>query len=227
MSSLMELARRVVAQSGPATPSPNAVGEKGDKGGKTTHSEPFSPLSPFSPTDGSAELPSLSGNEWWDVRVARKLMDEADALVERLGVDGRHLAISDAAAMVVSAADLIRRGLTFYAGFTKEPAARFVEAVRADLAEWAEELARKVWRLERESKAVTRLLDNRTARKQATKLLPSDGRDDRIAKYERHLHTLLTSTLHELERLRARRDGESVPPPAVADVIVMVDTGPG
>ena len=53
-----------------------------------------------------------------------------------------------------------------------------------------------------------------------------DGRDERVAKYERHLHTLLTSTLHELERLQARRGGEAVPPPVVADVNLTVDAGP-
>ena len=64
---------------------------------------------------------------------------------------------------------------------------------------------------------------NKIARKQTAKLLPGDGRDERIAKYERHLHSLLTSTLHELERLQARRGGEPVPPPAVADLNVTVD----
>jgi len=53
-----------------------------------------------------------------------------------------------------------------------------------------------------------------------------DGREERIAKYERHLHSLLTSTLHELERLQARREGEPVPPPVVADVNVTVDPAP-
>jgi uncharacterized membrane protein YccC len=90
-----------------------------------------------------------------------------------------------------------------------------------------EELERKVRRLEREADAVARLLDGKADRKQAAKLLPGDGRDERIAKYERHLHNLLTSTLHELERLQARREGEAVPPPAVADVNVTVDAGPG
>ena len=89
----------------------------------------------------------------------------------------------------------------------------------------AEELARKVRRLEREADALARLLDGRSARRQAGKLLPGDGRDERIAKYERHLHNLLTSTLHELERLQARRGGESVPPPAVADVNVTIEPG--
>lgn len=88
-------------------------------------------------------------------------------------------------------ADLILRGVALYAGFTQEPVERFVEAVRADLEDGADELARKVRHLEREAAAVARLLDGRSARKQAAKLLPADGRDERIAKYERHLHTLL------------------------------------
>lgn len=124
-------------------------------------------------------------------------------------------------------ADLIRRGLLVYADYAQERADEFTEAVRSDLESWAEELARKVRRLEREAGAVVRFLDDRVARKQTAKLLPTDGRDERIAKYERHLHNLLTSTLHELERLQARREGQTVPPPAVADLNVTVGTGPG
>lgn len=90
--------------------------------------------------------------------------------------------------------------------------------MRSDLESWAEELDRKVRRLEREEAAVVRLLEGKVARRQAAKLLPGDGRDERIAKYERHLHSLLTNTLHEQERFQARREGERVPPPAVADV---------
>lgn len=122
--------------------------------------------------------------------------------------------------------DPIRRGLASYARYTEEPVEQFVGAVGADLEEWAGERARTVRCLEREAAAVTRLLDDRTAREQAAKLLPGDGRDERIAKYERHLHNLLTSTLHELERLQARREGGAVPPPAVIDVNVTGDGGP-
>jgi len=122
-------------------------------------------------------------------------------------------------------AELIRWGIALYAGYAREAPEWFLESVRHELKEEAEELARKVRRLEAEAGAVTRLLDEGTARKQAARLLPSDGRDERIARYERHLHTLLTSTLHELERLQARREGEAVPPPAVADVNVTVDAG--
>lgn len=120
--------------------------------------------------------------------------------------------------------DLIHRGLLLYAGFTQEPAEQFLESVRMDLEEQAEEHTRAVRRLDREAGAVARLLDNGITRHQVRTLLPSNGRDERIAKYERHLHTLLTSTLHELERLQARREGGAIPPPAVVDVNVNVVT---
>jgi hypothetical protein len=145
----------------------------------------------------------------------------SEGFMRKLGLPG-----ADAKAATWTA-DLIRRGVLVYAGSVKESAEEFVEAVRSDLESWAEELERKVRRLDREAGAVARLLDGRVARKQTAKLLPGDGRDERIAKYERHLHSFLTSTLHELERLQARRGGEVVPPPAVADVNMTVDAGPG
>jgi hypothetical protein len=47
--------------------------------------------------------PRLKGGQPWDRRVALRLMEAADALVERLGVDGRHPAVAGAAAMITSA----------------------------------------------------------------------------------------------------------------------------
>jgi hypothetical protein len=123
-------------------------------------------------------------------------------------------------------AGLIRRGLEFYATYAREDPEQFQEAVGAELEERGEELARQARRLEGESAAVARLLDGGAARRRAAKQLPADGREERIAKYERHLHSLLTSTLHELERLQARREGEPVPPPVVADVNVTVEAAP-
>jgi hypothetical protein len=99
--------------------------------------------------------------------------------------------------------------------------------MRAEREEWAEELSRKILRLEGEAAAVARLLDSGKTRRESVKLLPGDGRDERIARYERHLHNLLTSTLHELERLQARREDEPVSPPAVADLNVTLNTGSG
>lgn len=131
---------------------------------------------------------------------------------------------ADAGAVAWTAA-LVRRGLLLYAGYAGEPPEQFIEEVRAELTESVEELRRKVRRLERDAGAVEWLLEGKAARRQAARLLPGDGRDERIAKYERHLHSLLTSTLHELERLQARRAREAVPPPAVADVSVRIDGG--
>jgi hypothetical protein len=123
--------------------------------------------------------------------------------------------------------DLIRLGMAIYAGYAQEPVEEFIEAVRTDLEGRAEESMRAVQRLEREERAISRLLNDGHLRKQTAKLLPTDGREERITRYERHLHNLLSSTLHELERLQARRSGESVPPPAVADVNVTVVAEPG
>src|SRR5262249_51881438 len=118
-----------------------------------------------------------------------------------------------------------RRGHRMRPGDALEPPERFREAVATELEEWTEEVARKVLRLEAGAAAVVWLLDGGNARQKSARLLPSDGREERIAKYERHLHNLLTSTLHELERLQARRKGEAVPPPALADVNVIVGNG--
>src|SRR5687768_18174285 len=55
--------------------------------------------------------------------------------------------------------------------------------------------------------------------------LPPEHIAERVMKYEKHLHGQLTSTLHELERLQARRGGLPVAPPVVADVQVTVAAG--
>jgi hypothetical protein len=144
----------------------------------------------------------------------------ARPFLRRLGLTGKD------AEEVAWTAELIGRGLALYAGYARQSPDRFRGTVLVELEEWAEELTRKVRRLEGEAAAVARLLDDGKARQKTAKLLPGDGRDERIAKYERHLHNLLTSTLHELERLQARREGELVPPPAVADVNVIVGNRP-
>jgi hypothetical protein len=98
---------------------------------------------------------------------------------------------------VVWTQDLIARGLAIFAGCAGESPERFREEVRVWVEE-AEELTRKVRRLEAEAAAIVQLLDGGETRNQVVNLLPKEGRDERIAKYERHLHSLLTSTIHEL-----------------------------
>ncbi len=122
---------------------------------------------------------------------------------------------------------LIGRGIALYAGYTEEAPEKFRAGVAIELEEWVEEVRRTVRRLEGQAVAVAQLLAGGKARQKVEVLLPGAGRDERIAKYERHLHNLLTSTLHELERLQARRSGEPVVPPVVADVTVTVEATPG
>jgi hypothetical protein len=175
---------------------------------------------PFATAESILEAACARAETAENLRSAPPSFERAGFLrkIGAAGVDAREVAWT---------AELIRRGLAVYAGYAQEPVERFAEAVRSDLESWAEELDRKVRRLEREAQAITRLLEGKVARRQAAKLLPGDGRDERIAKYERHLHSLLTSTLHELERFQARREGEAVAPPAVADLNILADAATG
>lgn len=139
----------------------------------------------------------------------------------------RHLGLPDAPHPADWTADRVRRGLALYAATAGESPARTLAAVRDALEDRAEDLDRAVRRLEGEAAAVARILETGPEREKTGPLLPGGGRDERIAKYERHLHTLLTSTLHELERLQARRGGEPVQLPAVAEVNVTIESDGG
>jgi hypothetical protein len=145
---------------------------------------------------------------------------DSNAFLRKLGLPGI------AWESVIWTPELIRRALDVYAGYAGESPNEFADAVRLELEESAEELARKVRRLEGEVNAIVWLLDDGKERP-PSKPNPCDGREERIAKYERHLHNLLTSTLHELERLQARREGEAVPPPVVADINVNIENAAG
>ena len=86
------------------------------------------------PTDGPATRPG----EPWNVRVALKLMADADGLVERLGVDGRHPVIVDAAALVVSAyqthdLETVRFAVTEFVVAVRERARRAAERTSAEV----------------------------------------------------------------------------------------------
>ena len=60
-----------------------------------------------------------------------------------------------------------------------------------------------------------------SARKAAATLLPRADKGDLMIRYESHLQKLLTTTLHELERLQALRAGRAVVPPLAVDVTVI------
>jgi hypothetical protein len=106
--------------------------------------------------------------------------------------------------------DRFLAALDYYAGATEWPAEEFRTELLRTLDSRTDGFARGVKRREAERLA-------------ATALIPPDAEADRIIKYEKHLHAQLTSTMHELERLQARRGGASMPPPQVADLHVTIN----
>jgi hypothetical protein len=138
------------------------------------------------------------------------------AFLARLGVAGQ------AAQDVPWTRDLVLAGLGYYAEAAGRAGADFRAEVQDALDGRAAEFARAVDRLETDAAAHTRRVVEERGRAAAAALLPPERVADRIVKFERHLHGLLTSTLHELERLQARRAGWPVALPAAADLTVTV-----
>lgn len=119
-------------------------------------------------------------------------------------------------------ADLFLRALTHHADAIGQPLEAFRRELEEGLHDRAGAYAREANRLNRELTGCRRRQETWHDRAAADALLPSLDVLERISKYEKHLHNTLTSTLHELERLQARRGGAFVPPPMVADVQVTV-----
>lgn len=73
-------------------------------------------------------------------------------------------------------------------------------------------------------KAQARLesLEVKAQRLKRQRILPNGHELEKIARYEAHLERSLYRALHELQRLQANRNGQSVPPPAAVDVDVAV-----
>ena len=120
-------------------------------------------------------------------------------------------------------ADLIRRGLNYYASAVEGTTDAFRAEVQDLIDGRVAALARQVSRLEAERVAIIRRAKCGRARVASAALLPPEQFAERMMKYEKHLHGQLISTLHELERLQARRGGMTVLPPAVADLNVTVN----
>jgi excisionase family DNA binding protein len=123
--------------------------------------------------------------------------------------------------------ELVLRGLGYYVSAVEGTATEFRADVQAAIDGRAAALDRQVERLEAEVAAIVRRSEAARARGADAALLPPEHLAERVMKYERHLHGLLTSTLHELERLQGRRAGALVALPAVADVHLTVTAGSG
>lgn len=115
--------------------------------------------------------------------------------------------------------------LDYFAGATDWPAIEFRGELQRTLDSRVDNYARRVKRREAEVTALNRRMNAEAERLAATALIPPAGATDQLIKYEKHLHAQLTSTLHELERMQARRGGVFIPPPAVADLHVLVNDG--
>lgn len=118
--------------------------------------------------------------------------------------------------------EILLRGLDYYASGVEGMAAEFRDDVQALIDGRVAALARQVSRLEAEHAAIIRRSENAVARAADAALLPPERTTELVMKYEKHLHGLLNSTFHVLERLQARRGGMPMMPPAVADVTVTV-----
>lgn len=120
---------------------------------------------------------------------------------------------------------LLLAGLGYYAAAAGRDPADFRAEVQGALDAKRAGFARELTRREAEAAALVRRAESERQRAADAALLPPDQVTDRVMKYEKHLHGLLTSTLHELERLQARRAGAAVLPPAVADLHVHLTGG--
>ncbi len=153
----------------------------------------------------------------WDypLRLSGQLHSTEPEFLARLGVAGnpREAAWTP---------DALRAGLDYYAGVAGESPAVFRGNVLAAIDARVAGLERQVRRLEAEVPAIVRRAEGGRARAADAALLPPEGVAARVMKYEKHLHGLVMSTLHELERLQLRRAGRPVLPPVVADLTVTV-----
>jgi hypothetical protein len=118
---------------------------------------------------------------------------------------------------------LLLRAIECYAKSIGNIANEFIDELEEFLDGEVERLDREVRTTESEITALTRRAETERGRRAAAALLPTTEQVDKIIRYEKHLHALLTSLLHELERLQARREGAVVAPPVVADVRVTVN----
>jgi hypothetical protein len=119
-------------------------------------------------------------------------------------------------------AGLVRRGLALIAKYAKRP----VEVVTAEAVRGIEEHhAERSKNVKKSSAKVDALQERkrvRVKRQKARNVLPGLEAEFRVLRFENHLSRQLFQTLHELERLRASRDGQPIPVPLAVDVGVSV-----
>ncbi len=143
------------------------------------------------------------------------------AFMEHLGLTGQKIKQVD------WTPELLASGLAYFAEATGEAPVEFRAHVQQVIDARVSALAREVNWLTGDVAAIVRRSESGRARAGDEALLTPEQVAERLMKYEKHLHAILISTMHELERLQARRGGAAVLPPVVADLHITSVTGAG
>jgi hypothetical protein len=115
--------------------------------------------------------------------------------------------LEDYCARIAWSGALLQAALGAFAAHADEQPELLLARIIEDLGYMARTRARERERMELEVRSL-----------QSERLIPDDDTLQKISRYEAHLERSLLRTLHELERLQARRQGELVPPAAALDV---------
>jgi hypothetical protein len=135
------------------------------------------------------------------------------------------LAEKDAAA-VAWTAGLIRKGLVYYGSFAGLTSGQLQAALVEHLSAEYSRLTRRIPELEVEAVAIEQREAKARRWEKARLMIPSEGRDDRIIKYESHVTKWLFGTLHELERLQDTRASPEVPVAVEVGIDLTANEGP-
>jgi hypothetical protein len=115
-------------------------------------------------------------------------------------------------------AGMVRRGITLVAAHAKYPADKLLSRMVATDREYIEEKRHEVRSLTVKAQAIRRRAKAAEDRARLYRLLPDASMLEKLSRYEAHLSRQLSQALHELERLKAARDGAAIIQPAVVDV---------
>jgi hypothetical protein len=117
-------------------------------------------------------------------------------------------------------AGMVRRGIALVAAHAQYPPERLLGRMVELDREFIDEKRQEVRKLATKAQAIRRRAKAAEDRARLHRLLPDTHMMEKLTRYEAHLSRQLSQALHELERLKATRDGAAVPPPAALDVTV-------
>jgi hypothetical protein len=115
-------------------------------------------------------------------------------------------------------AGMVRRGIALVAAHAEYPVDKLLSRMVATNRDYIEEKRHEVRSLAAKAQAIRRRAKAAEDRSRLYRLLPDAPMLEKLSRYEAHLSRQLSQALHELERLKAARDGAAVLPPAVVDV---------